>query len=338
MVRDLAQHELSPIPGLGGAESYSADLLSWVTPPGYHRIWGRTFAHLNATVTGGERMTFPGFAVLALAGLGAVLVWRRARLWVALAAGFAVLSFGPWLHVDGHTGHRFGYLGFRFSLPLPYLVFHRVPILNGVRVPGRFGIMAVLALDVLAGLALARLGRGRRHLTGWLAAAAFAITMVEFLPPAGVQALVPAKLPAAYAAITADRTARAVLEIPLQWRDGFGVTGDGHPLRDDTLFVYFAARHHHPLVNGFVARIPTPRLRALSSIPLYREVLRLQGDLGDQAQPAGSFDAAALRRLGIGFVVYHRDRPEPAVLARIEAAGLRLRDDDGTVTVWEVPA
>lgn len=50
-----------------------------------------------------------------------------------------------------------------------------------------------------------------------------------------------------------------------------------------------------------------------------------------------TFTAEDLRRLRIGFIVYHRDRPLPEVPTHVQALGLPVAADDGTVTVWEVP-
>ena len=69
-----------------------------------------------------------------------------------MAATFFVLSLGPYLRVNGHTGSRFHYQGARFNVPLPYLVINRVPILNGARNPGRFGVFEVRTAGATAGV------------------------------------------------------------------------------------------------------------------------------------------------------------------------------------------
>src|SRR5256885_12622415 len=48
---------------------------------------------------------------------------------------------------------------------------------------------------------------------------------------------------------------------------------------DDTIFLYYAASHHHPLVNGMAARLLRSRWIALLSNPTYRQMLSLQHDL-----------------------------------------------------------
>jgi hypothetical protein len=342
MARELVVfRSLDPLTSWANADNYSADLLSWVTPSVLQRVWGHLFVGIDRTTTGGERMAFAGYAVLALALGGAIFGARRPGpgvsprgqrgLWVALAVVFFVLSLGPFLHVNGEAGGRYEYLDVRFSWPLPYFGLHFVPVLNGVRVPGRFSIVAILALDVLAALALARLPRGRPRLAWAAPAVALVLVLVEFWPRwVPTQ---PAAIPAAYRAIAADRGRGAVLEIPLQWRTGFAVYGDTS--KDHTMFLYYATGHGKPLVSGMVARYPAGRMGQILDNPVYRDVVDLQ-----QPRPTrrATFTAADLRASGIGYVVFHRDRsPGPWAKAYLAGLGLPQLADDGTIQVWKVP-
>src|SRR5439155_2425699 len=128
MLYDLATGWTQPLPDWGGAQAYSADIISWITPWDGQRFWGGDFHRLNVLYTGGERLAFPGFLTLALAVLGVVVARRRRGPWVTVFAVFFVLSLGPYVHVLGHTGTRFEYLGSRFSYPLPYALFHFLPV------------------------------------------------------------------------------------------------------------------------------------------------------------------------------------------------------------------
>lgn len=323
-------HELDPLEGWwGGADAGSSDLLSWFVPSSKHPIWGGVFREL-APITDGERMAFPGYTVwvLALAGL-AFERKGRSGLWAALAGIFIVLSLGPYLHVLGHTGQHFEYLSTRFSVPLPYALLHFVPVLNWVRVPGRFSIMGALALDVLAAIALARLA-DRTRLT-WLAPViAVSLVLVEFLPPPSIT--FDTRIPDPYLAIAADPSPGAVLEIPLEWRTGLGGAGD---TRSDTLYMYYATVHRRPVVSGMVARYPRRKEEALLHVPLYRQVLALQGEQG--FEDAAQFTWSDLHRLGIRFVVLHRDHGLLAAEDYLATLRLPLFADDGDIVVWKVP-
>src|SRR5207245_8569440 len=81
----------------------------------------------------------------------------RRGLWITLGTVFALLSFGPFLHVARRQGGRFVRYGIRYTYWMPYQLLHAIPVVNGVRVPGRFSVVGILALDVLAALALDRL-------------------------------------------------------------------------------------------------------------------------------------------------------------------------------------
>jgi uncharacterized protein DUF6541 len=336
MAQDLVTfHTLDRIRDWGYADNYSANLWSWVTPSSAQRLWGDRFTHVNNLWTGGERTAFAGFTILALAVMGAIWAGRRRRgLWLALAASFVLLSFGPFLHLGHRQGAHFIRYGIRYTYPMPYWLLNSVPVLNGVRVPGRFSVVGILALDVLAAVGLAWLmGRVASRYGPRLAlvapAVALLVVLVEFFP----QGLVtqPPGIPKPYSAIAAEPGRRAVLEIPLQWRTGFGDFGDVQG--DQSIFLYYATRHAKPLASGMVARYPVRSRQALLNDPVYAQVVALQqGDLA-----ATTFSAADLRQAGIGYVVYHRDRPRPAAEAYLGELGLPVLADDGTVLAWKVP-
>jgi hypothetical protein len=235
---------------------------------------------------------------------------------------FVLLSFGPYLHVGGRQGGRFVRYGIRYTYWMPYQL-----------LPGRFSVVAILALDVLAAAGLVWLMvRVTQWRPGWrlvVPAVALVLVVVEFFP----RSVVTQKpgIPRPYAAIAADPGRRAVLEIPLQWRTGFGDFGDVES--DHSIFLYYATRHGKPLVGGVAARYPARSRQALLRHPVYSQVVALQqGDLA-----SATFDAAELRRSGIGYLVYHRDRPRPAVEAYLGELRFPVLADDGTVLVWKVP-
>jgi hypothetical protein len=339
MMIELRHGDLDPLPGWGGANTTSADLLSYFVPAGFHPLWGHAANGVYGRVTFGERFTFPGFTVLLLALVGFWL-WRHSqkRLLGALTAIFFVLSLGPFLHVANHQGGLFHYLGERFNVPLPFLLIHFTPVLSGVRVPGRFGFVVDLLLAVVAAGGLAvliertrgRLG-DRRWIAPTLTLVAVAILAVEALP-GSLPHLTSPEIPKPYAAIAHDPGDRAVLELPLQWRDGFGKVGDTE--QDDTVFMYYATEHGKPIVNGMVARLSDKRERRLRSIDVYSQILTLQGDT---AGPPASFDAADLARLGIGYVVAHRVPSAPAAFRYFGSLGLPILANDGDTLVWRVP-
>ena len=212
-------------------------------------------------------------------------------------------------------------------------MFHKLPVLSGLRIPGRFAIIGALALDVMAAIALARVIKNRPVRWQWaIPALALVVTMVELLPPPKLQFLSP-DIPAAYQAIKRSDDQGAVMEIPIFWRDGFGQIGS---TRDQSILMYYATGHGHPISNGMVARLPGKRWAGLFSVAPYRQVLALQKQPGFTDKPV--FTAADLRAIGVSFVAYHRSIPYPEALAYIETLGLEKLADDGETIVWQVPA
>lgn len=332
MADNAAAGWVEPLRGWGGAPDYSANLISWVTPYYRHPVWGQAFYETNRIYIKGEGVAFGGWLAPLLGLVGAIVARRRQRrLWVAVAAVFGLLSLGPFLQVLHHTGTRFHYLGYDFTYPLPYFLLHFVPVVNGLRVPARFSLVAILALDVLAAIALAHLVRARPRLK-WMVGVALAVTLFEMLPshiPTLTQTI-----PEPYSAIAASPDPGAVLEIPVQWRTGFG----GHPgdVEDTSIFMYYATRHGKPLVSGMVARYPDSKLEELKHVAIYREILSLQ-DAEGYEDVVANFEPADLRAAGIGFVVYHRDHVRIRSLGYFLHLGMPVLADDGTVLVWKVP-
>jgi hypothetical protein len=333
MLFDLRHHELDRLRGWGGAQENSADLLGWLTPSSLHPIWGGLTKGLHVNF-GLEQFPYAGLLVLGLALFGIVrLRLGRTAPWPIIALVFGVLALGPFLHVNGWTGHAFHRFGSDFSVPLPYYVMHYLPVLSGIRIPGRFSIMAALALDITAAIALARLLRNRAPSWQWaVPVVVTAVTLVEFLPTPKLKLQSP-DAPAAYAVVARDTSKGAVLEVPVFWRDGFGQIGD---TRDDTITLYWATKHGHPIENGMVARLPEARRAALYAVPAFRQLLTLQHQVGFNEPP--TFTAADLALLGFRFVAYHRSLPMPDVLAYVQTLHLPVLADDGETIIFGVPS
>ena len=334
MVGAMMSGELDPLPGWGGADKYSVDFLSWFLPAGNHPFWGSLVSDARRSLPArGEGLAYPGLTVLVLAVAGREFGKPAARrVWVAVAWIMAVLAMGPFLQLGSRSGRLFSYLGRDFLVPLPYMLIHFVPVLSGLRVPGRFAIMTALALDVLAALALTSISRRKPRWAWPVMAAALILVTLEFLP-GSLASRVP-EVPRPYHRIRSDPNRGAVLEVPLQWASAAAVLGDRAADREHTVFMYYATVHEKPLVSGYVSRYPSRRLRELTSVPVYRQMLALGDEPGFLDPP--SFRSDDLRRLGIGFVVYHRDRPQPRAFEYLKGLGLTTLDDDGTVVVWRV--
>ena len=205
-------------------------------------------------------------------------------------------------------------LGRALDLASPYgVLFEFVPGFDGVRVPARFAMIAVLMLAILAGYGAAVLARRRRgHVILAAIAAAFLIeaTSVPFLvngltPPRGfatpeARVYRPARAPAIYREVASVVPADGVVaELPLGSPDF------------DLRAVYYSTAHWRRIVNGYSGFVPPHygRLTSqLSELPRHPDIslqaLRETGAThvivheGAFLGTEGPDTSAALRQLG----------------------------------------
>ncbi len=155
-------------PSLEEVITYSNDVAGFYLPYAYHPIWGGFFwQNFTSAFTRsiGENTGYLGIIVLILSSL-AVRWGRPKRLvlfWLGIAAGFAVLSLGPFLKVAGAVEPK---------IPLPYLLLYRlVPFTDLIRGVGRFLTVGLLGFSVLAAFGASSViqrinsGRGRTIFT-----------------------------------------------------------------------------------------------------------------------------------------------------------------------------
>lgn len=279
------------VEGWGHAEKLSADLIGLVTPTDLHPLWGDDWVQsLRAVETGESRFkdvntVFLGYATLGLALLGAVVGGRRARPWLAIALVAGLLALGPLLQINGQS--LFDLDGLQVTAPLPYIVLHYLPFVKGFRAPNRFSIMLMQALAVLAGFGVAWLlsrlssrrsegqrnkGTARRAPAAGLALALAAAVLFEHLPTP--MPLTAATVPAPYRSIAQQPGDFALLQLPMGWRNGFGVFG-----AEDTRVEWYQSTHGKPILGGNTSRNPPfkfeyferlPLLQAISGLELYQ--------------------------------------------------------------------
>jgi hypothetical protein len=220
------------------------------------RLYGPlTRRHLDMTRV--RDPLFPGLGLLVLGIAGLAVAPRRYRVFaLAASASAIVVSLGP-----ETAAYRFLH---------EHVIFFR-----GIRALGRFSLVPVLALSVLAGLALA--GRSRRF-----AFAALAVLLAES-----------ANLPLRYAAY-APPTAAAL------WLAGRPGAVAYVPLGGelDTQAMLQSVTHFRPLVNGDSGFVPRPYARA-------RELLSKSAPTEDGLR--------FLRGIGVSNVVTSEDGPLPVV-------------------------
>jgi hypothetical protein len=314
------------VEGWGMADQLSADLVGLVTPTDLHPLWGDDWeATLRAVQTGESRFrdvntVFVGYVTLALAVLGAIVAGRRARAWLAIALIAFVLALGPLLQINGQSLYDLD--GLEVTVPLPYILLHYLPFVQGFRAPNRFSLVLLQAMAVLAGygaawllvqIAGARSGdrpeqgkdgsertsaaRSTQHAARRRLAAALTILLavaVLFEHLAAPMPLTDARVPAPYRELAHAPEGGAALQLPMGWRNGFGVFG-----AEDTRVQWYQTVHGRPILSGNTSRNPAFKFEYFERLPLLQAITGIEmyqppDEATDQAARAQAAELMAL--------------------------------------------
>lgn len=298
LARSTAEHEMAREAPTG------IDLRHYVATAQGNLLYGQIGGEVRVQQRAAH---FAGFVTLALAALAVVRARREleppasllpARVWVPAAAALAGLFV---LFSLGRDMLAFGVpLG-----PGPYRVLHAfVPGFVYVRIPERFGLLALFFLALLAarGLHLVQ-AAGWRRLSVVLAA----LVPLEHLSLLPQHVRVPAgrDVPAVYAWL-GQNAGGAVAEVPIH----------GEALvRKETLEEYFSTAHFRRIVHGYVSYPPL----------VTRLLRRLAAEFPSEAT------LQAFRRAGVDTVVVHHARPVGVDLVeKLRWADPRTRDEAGS--------
>ncbi|MCX7671964.1 MAG: hypothetical protein N2439_18070, partial [Anaerolineae bacterium] len=280
--------------GWGESLKLSADLIGLLTPTDLNPLATGAIAggvdpaaHWQAALRQVEEgkgrfsdvnTVFLGFVTLALAMWGAMVGRRHVAAWSWTALTFAVLALGPLLQINGR---------YRFSLdnllpegvtfPLPFALLHFVPFVNANRAPNRNSVILMLGLAVLAAVGaawlLARLAQGRpRRMTFAASAAAGVLAVGIILEHLAIPLpMTDARVPEIYRQIGAEEGEFAIMQLPLGWRNSFGVLGS-----EQTNLQYFQTVHGKPMIGGNISRAPAYKMAYFARIPLFKALTDLE--------------------------------------------------------------
>ncbi len=271
----------------------SPDVRNYLAAPAVNRLYGALTAPWRKEPEGA---LWPGLLALLLAGAGLwaglrarrrdVRVWCWTLLVLALTAG--VLSLGPTIHAAGKALVRGPYI----------LLWRYLPGFQAVRVPARFAVLVMLGLAGLAAVGMRSLasdGRTRwRRLAG--GAAAFLILLEYWSAPLPLSRTPAASpTPEVYRWLAGQPADTAVVELPIDVYPAFS---------HDIAYMGYATRHWRRLVNGYSGIFP----------PGYLALSELLQEFPSQET------VDVLRRLGVDYVIVHRDQLSPEQLARFTPA------------------
>jgi hypothetical protein len=277
---------------------HAADLTHWTQALRLVEEGKGRFSDINTV--------FLGWVTLALALLGAWLGRRKLRPWIWAAIVFGVLALGPLLQISGR--YRFSIdnlLPDGVTVPLPFALLHYIPVINANRTPNRNSVILMLALAVLASYAVARLlqkvavrgatsqvpdprspiANHQSPITPAMALITLVLACAILLEHLALPLpTTDARIPAIYRQIGSEPGDFAVMQLPLGWRDSFGVLGS-----ELTLLQYFQTAHGKPMLGGNISRAPTYKMDYFARIPLFKALT----DLEMYRDPSPEVDAAA---------------------------------------------
>ncbi len=278
---------------------FSGHLASFVQPAHLLTFWP------SARASTQEGFLFPGITVVVVVLAGAVVLalrrevaaaFRRrspAVFYTAAAILFWWLCFGPARHVS-----------FEAALSRPYTLLMFLPGFDGLRVPARFAMLAVLCISIAAAIAAAR-SRPRNRLAG----GTLAVLVCAGLIVDGWVDDLPLTAAPSRAFLTTPEDS-VVIELPASV-DEVSIAA-----------MYRSILHGRPLVNGYSGHTP----------PHYH-VLKWFLDIGD---------TGVLRHFARGrplvVVVNRREDPAGDIRRMVEDAGGVLQGESGVGPVFHMPA
>jgi hypothetical protein len=219
---------------------------------------------------------------------------RELIAWRTVAVVFAIWAAGPILTIAG----------FDTGLKLPEILARFLPFVANARMPGRamIGVSMALAVLIAVGLRDAR-GAMRRPAVVWLIAA-----LVAFEYWDAPIALTRLEYPAVYEVLAASPPG-AVCEVPFGVGDGLASAGS-----QDRRTLFYATIHGHPMVGGYLGRMPTGVDLRYDALPVVGSLLRLSS--GRTGAVAASEDAA---HSPCRYLVVNREASSSALLAYVHS-------------------
>jgi hypothetical protein len=254
----------------------------------------------------------PGRLAYALGLFGLILAGRRGRPWALMAAGFTVLTLGPYLQIDSTPPIP----DWSLASPLPYKgLYNELPFFSKAYRPYRIGVLVLLCLSALAATGFGRL----RH--RWAMAVPIGAFLVGISQPhwTGVsdRELGDATIPSVYEDL-ALLPEGAVIELPLQYQP---VTPA------NARYQYNQVVHRQDLLNcnQLIRRTDLARFQDYVAANTFLQVAL---DLGRQSPPYRYLgaDLQSLHEQGFRYLIAHTSvELDPLHLAGFHGDSDRLR-------------
>jgi len=286
---------------------------------------GKVYSPDLKEMTGEDLLIVPylGWALILLGVWGASRLrrWRDRAPWLAWIGAFGILALGPYLYVGSE------YLTVEDRrIPLPFLaLFELVPAFQRISHPFRFVVPVQLGLTMLALVGFAALSRPARV----LALGALVVECLVLSPAPWPLARSRAEVPAYTAALAADPTPGAVLDLPATV-----------PNLERAVYLYWQTVHGRP--SPYSLNEPLPAM--LNRNHLTRTLLVAEAGRLDSLPPMLPeldlvVSGRALADLGVRHVVVHeklypRERLEASARILEAALGPPTQVTDEGQRIW----
>lgn len=215
-----------------GTIEFSGNLLGFFIPsqwnPVYKPLIDLIYRYHPYLVTQMEGFVYPGLViVIAICAWvaekirGRINKFANAEAHVFVFFTAALLALGPYLHIGSHW--QFDVAGRVFSIPLPFMLLQKLPLLQNFRAPGRIMLVAIFSGTVAAGLILKRVSSGISRKKVLFATILSAVILLDhsFVHTPAPKNSVPSVI---YDEIRKNSKG-SVLEIPYTVRDGLEYLG-----------------------------------------------------------------------------------------------------------------
>lgn len=312
-----------------GVSTYSADLLSYISPPPANPILGGLglipdFAKNAKELQ--ETTAYLGLIPVSLAGFALLRKGGELRIWLTVAFITMVFALGPFLRVGG-TPVRLGAED-KSLVYMPYVFLTQIPIFSIGREPGRLNLITGMILSVLAAqgvtiwlhkqcswrsiiiLALVTVGTTAEYLVGW----PIEMTREGLFPPS-VEVL------------SREKPTGGVLNVPLRnyWAKLWGA--------------YYQIEHGWPMFGGNYARdIPdaSGRLEMLDWVT----TTTTRGDVIPVISPSAA--RALLTKEEAHYILFHhynvKDVPVPQLKSHLTSLFGEPIATDPAISLYQVEA
>ena len=272
-----------------------APLLGHPLHPLFHTVSARAYDALHADYIEsiGWIGVVPALLLIATRSTSVnAALQAEVRVWRLVLIVFGLWALGPFLTIAG----------FDTGLKLPQILARFVPLVANARMPGRAMVGVFMALAVLVAVKVSgATGRLRTPAVQWLVIALVALEYWD--APIRLTTL---DHPPIYQALAAAEPG-AVCEVPFGIGDGLS-TGVG---AQDRRVLFYATLHEHPLVGGYIGRMPADAQRRYEEMPIVGALLRMSDHLPAET-PAIEGATAPCR-----YLVVHRAASSVELLAYI---------------------